>query len=205
MEKQVLSNIKTEEYVQDKFNKISVFLTKFIFSHNFDTLKRTGYIDSYTKDPNIMDIVTLGERQRLLFLLFRNKKLCSENLKKIVLELAIVPVQVVFSYELVNDYCMIAIDFPEEYTPDYDHIVNGRYSKLSENFKKGFPVSRDVFNSNKERVGAEYTIYYHIFNKTDWLRNFWLERLDLMELDSKLELWTKPDEKELIFNIKNVL
>lgn len=210
MEKQVISNSvnvneKTVESVQDNLNKTSIFLTKFIFANNFDALKKSGFVNSYTKDPEIMNIITLAENQRLLFLLFKNKKMGANNLKKIVSELATIPVQIVFSYELVNDYSMIVIDFPERYTIDYDSIVQGKYSKLSLEFKQGFPATRDVRNTSGERVGAEYTIYYHIFNKTDWLREFWEKRLNLMELDPKLELWDVPDERDLIFNVKNIL
>lgn len=190
---------------QEKFNKITVFLTKFIFGDNFDILRKVGFVDSYSSDPSIMNILTLSENQRLLFLLFKNKKMNLEQIDKVVKDLAIVPVDTVFSYELVNDYAMIVIDFPEKYTTDYDNIVNGKYSKLTDSFKDKFPVSREVFNSKKERIGKEYTIYYHIFNKTDWLKNFWMERLNLIELDEKLELWQKPDEDDLIFNLKNII
>lgn len=203
MEKQVSSN--TEQEKQDKFNKTTVFLTKFIFGNNFDMLRKIGFADSYTSDPEIMSILTLGQNQRLLFLLFRNKKLGINEMKKVVIDLAIVPVQSVFSYELVNDYSMIVIDFPEKYTQDYDYVVKGMYSKLSDSFKEKFPISRDVFNSKKVRIGKEYTIYYHIFNKTEWLKNFWMERLGLIELDDKLELWEKPGDSDLIFDVKKII
>lgn len=202
MEKQTSSN--TEQEKQDKFNKTTVFLTKFIFGNNFDMLKKTGFIDSYTSEPEIMKILTLNENQRFLFLLFKNNKLKTEEMKQIVSDLAIVPVQIVFSYELINDYSMIVIDFPEKYTKDYDHVVNGMYSKLSEEFKEKFPITRDVFNDKKVRIGKEYTIYYHIFNKTEWLKDFWMERLNLIELDDKLELWEKPNESDLVFDIKKI-
>ena len=190
---------------QEKFNKITVFLTKFIFGDNFDMLRKVGFVDSYTSDPSIMSILTLSENQRLLFLLFKNNKMNLTQINKVVKDLAVVPVDTVFSYELVNDYAIIVIDFPEKYTVDYDNIVNGKYSKLTDSFKDKFPISREVFNSKKERIGKEYTIYYHIFNKTDWLKNFWMERLHLIELDDKLELWQKPDENDLIFNLKNII
>jgi hypothetical protein len=145
MEKQVSSN--TEQEKQDRFNKTTVFLTRFIFGSNFEMLRKVGFTDSYTSDPEITNIITLSENQRLLFLLFRNKKLTLDDMKKIVIDLAIIPIGVVFAYELVNDYCMIVIDFPEKYTQDYDYIVKGSYSKLSNSFKDKFPISRDVYNS----------------------------------------------------------
>lgn len=197
MEKQVHSNT-------DKFNKISTFLVKFIYGENFDMLKKSGFEDGYTSDPDISSMLTLGANQRMLFLLFRNKKLKLEDLKKISVSLANIPIDVVFSYELVNDYSMVVIDFPEKYIADYDHIVNGRYSKLSESFKNHFPITKDVYNAKKIRIGKEYTIYHHIFNKTNWLKNFWCERLNLVELDDKLELWHSPDKADLVFEVKNL-
>lgn len=186
------------------FNKTTTFLTKFLFQENLDILKKVGFIDSYTSDPSIMEILTLGKDQRFLFILFKNKKLTLEDLKKVVNDLSKLPIQTVFAYELINDYAMVVIDFPEKYIKDYDNLVEGKYSKLSFDFKDTFPMTIDVFNENKQRIGKEYTIYYHIFNKTDWLKNFWMERFALMELDDKLELWEKPNSKDLNFNIKNI-
>jgi len=204
MEKQVHSN-ELEKQKQDKFNKITAFLGKFIFGANFDTLKKVGLVDCYTSDPEIMEILQLAENQRFLFLLFKNKKLNLEEIKKVLTTLTTVPVDVVFAYELVNDYCMVVLDFPVEFISDYDHIVNGRYSKLSEQFKVVFPETRDAFNEKKQRLGKEYTIYYHIFQKSDWLKEFWCERLGLVELDEKLELWSKPEKEDLIFEVKNIV
>jgi hypothetical protein len=199
MERQVISENK------DKiFNKTTVFLTKFIFGDHFDMMKKLGLIDSYVEDPEIMKIVTPGKDQRILFLLFKNKKLTLADLKKITLEMAISSVQVVFSYELINDYSMIVVDFPQEFIYDYDCIKEGKYSKLSGNFKSRFPMTVDVYNDKNIKIGKEYTLYHHIFNRTDWLKNFWLERLGLMELDEKLELWEQPLEKDLIFNINKI-
>lgn len=205
MEKQVHSDQEKAEKFQDKFNKITTFLIKFIFQENFDILKKSGFADSYTSDPDIMNILTLKEDQRLLFLLFRNKKLKLDDLKKITTSLAKVPVEIVFSYELVNDYSMIVLDFPEKFIQDYDHIVNGRYSKLSDSFKNRLPMTKETFNDKGQRLGREYTLYYHIFNKTQWLRDFWCQRLGYAELDEKLELWEQPNEKDLIFNVNNII
>jgi hypothetical protein len=206
MEKQVHSNQQERiNNLQDKFNNITTFLTKFIFQGNFDMLKKSGYIDAYTSDPEIMNILELTQRQRFLFLLFKNKKLNLEDLKKITTSLALVPVDVVFSYELVNDYSMIVLEFPDRFVEDFDHIIEGRFSKLSDSFKDRFDMTREVINTKGQVMGKEYTLYYHIFNKTQWLKDFWLDRLGLCELDPKLELWEKPSEKDKIFNIKTII
>lgn len=203
MQKQVLS--KEEEKIQDKFNKISIFISKFLFRDNLDSLKKAGFQDSFIQDPTIGDVITREDHQRFLFLLFKNKKMSVQELEKIVLDMAVVPVESVISYELVNDYSMVVLEFPEKFISDYDNVVHGKYSKLSEEYKKGFPDTRDVFNSEKKRIGAEYTIYHHVFNKTNWLKEFWKEKLNLAEIDDNLELWTKPYEEDLIFNVKTII
>ena len=208
MEKQVNSNTAIEH----KFNKTTVFLTKFIFGDNFDMMKKIGFIDTYISDPEIDKMFNIDgdqkifdKNQRVLFLLFKNKKLPAKDIKKIVTDLALVPIYIYFSYELINDYSMIVIDFPEKYIPDYDHFINGMYSKFSQSFKDKFPVARDVFNAKNIKIGKEYTLYHHVFNKTEWLKNFWMERLGLMELDEKLELWEKADNKDLIFDVSKII
>lgn len=206
MEKQ--ANFKTDQEIyQEKFNKTTAFLGKFIFSEkeNFEMLKKVGFMDCYISDPEIMDIITLNNSQKLLFLLFKNKKLNLEDIRKMVTSLATIPVSIVFSYELVNDYSMVVIEFPESFNSDYENVIEGKYSKLSEDFKSKFPVAQELLNSKKQVVGKEYTIYYHIFNKTDWLKEFWMKRLNLFELDDRLELWGQPDQKDLVFDINNIL
>lgn len=206
MEKQVHSNQQEKiNSLTDKFNKTTVFLTKFIFQDSFDMIKKSGYVDAYISDPEIMNILQLTERQRFLFLLFRNKKLNLEDLKRITTSLAAIPVEIVFSYELVNDYSMIVIEFPERFVDDFDHVVKGNYSKLSQSFKDRFPTTKEALNTKGQVMGKEYTLYYHIFNKTQWLKDFWMERLGLCELDPKLELWEIPNETDLTFNIQNIL
>jgi len=200
MEKQAHSS----ERIQDKYNITTLFLTKFIFGNNFEILKKIGLVDSYTQDPTIMDMIKLNNNQRLLFILLKNKKMSHEELKKIVVELAEVPVSSVFSYELVNEHVVIVLDFPEQFIDDYDNVLQGRYSKLSDNFKRAFPATIEV-TEDKKVIGKEYTIYYHIFNKTQWLKNQWMDKLGLMELSDNLELWSKPNEKDLIFNIQNII
>lgn len=206
MEKQVSSNPeeKAKEF-QGKFNKITIFLSKFIFQENFDILKKSGFIDSYTSDPDVSSVIEPKQEQRLLFLLFKSKKMNLEDLKNIVKSLVKVPTDIIFSYELVNDYSMIVIDFPENYIRDYDYVIQGKYSKLSEDFKNKFEMTQEVLNSNKVRIAREYTLYHHIFNKTQWLKQFWMDRLGLCEIEDNVELWEQPDKSDLYFNVTSIV
>ena len=202
MEKQVHSN--TEGIYQTRFNKITVFLTKFIFSSNLTILKGLGYIDGFVRDEIISNLEGL-EDHKYLFLLFKNKKMSAKQVERIVKGLTLIKAEVLISYELVDDYFMVVLDFPNKYVEDYNNILEGRYSKLSEEFQNKFPSIVDVKNEDGKKLGKEYTLYHHIFNKTDWLKNFWCEKLNLVELDESLELWQKPDKRDLVFDIKNYI
>jgi hypothetical protein len=187
-----------------KFNITSIFLTKFLFGANFDSLKKAGLVNSYIEDPQVQEMIDIvvGPDVKLLFLLFRNNKLSTDMLKNIVQSLLLGSSTIVMTYELINNYSMIVLSYPSKFKEDFNKIVGGKYSKLSEDFKSRFPETRDALDSEGKVLGKEYTLYYHIFNKTDWLKKFWLKRLDLVELNEDLELWEKPQQEDLIFNIK---
>lgn len=189
-----------------KHNKISLFLTRFLFGNNMDYLRKSGYIDSFIKDKNINEeLLNLKDEDRSLFLLFKNNKLKIDDIIEIIRNISHTYLDIRYFYELIDNYVMIVIDYPSKYIKDYDNIINGKYSKLSEKFKNTFPETEDVLNEKKIRIGKRHTIYYHIFNKTEWLQNYWKTKLNLIELDDNLELWTKPLEEDLVFNIKNYI
>lgn len=189
-----------------KHNKISLFLSRFIFNGNMDLLRKSGFIDSYIKDKNVgEDLLLVDSNTRLLFLLFKNNKLKMSEIIQIIRDLNIINVNIRYSYELINNYFMIVVDFPKKFNEDYDNVVKGRYSKLSEEFKEGFPQTEDVLNENKARMGKRYTIYHHIFERTEWIQEYWKKRLGLMELDENLELWGRPLEIDMEFDIKQLI
>lgn len=188
-----------------KHNKISLFLSRFIFNGNMDILRKSGFIDSYIKDKNIdQDLLLVDSNTRLLFLLFKNNKMKMSEIIEIIKELSVININIRYSYELINNYFMIVVDFPKEFNQDYDNVIKGRYSKLSEDFKKAFPQTEDVVSENKVRMGKRYTIYHHIFERTEWLQNFWMQKLGLIELDYNLELWGRPLEADLEFDIEEL-
>lgn len=204
MEKQENFNLtgnKKTSKKEKKFTKTTLFLTRCIFSVNFEALRKTGFVDSYVEDPTH----PIEGSQDKIFLLFKNKNLTVEDLSNIINVLAVIPINIIHSYELVNDYSMIVIEFPKEFSSDYKMFLEGKYSKFSKEFKETFPETRDVFNERNQKIGEEYTIYYHIFNRTDWLKNYWLKRLNLVKLEPGVELWQQADDKDLVFDVNSIL
>lgn len=89
---------------------------------------------------------------------------------------------------------------PPQFGADYLLFINGAYSKTSPDFKKCFKMTDYLTNPSTGELlktpGGGYmterTMYYHIFNKTDFLKSKWLETLgDEIELPD--ELYQKCD------------
>lgn len=186
---------------KNNYNKTSVFLVKALFKENFDLLKKCGFVNGFIKMDGLE--ILQGPGRRLLLLLFKHNKLKITDIKNIIHQNT--HVNVLFADELVNDYLVIAVEFPPEFNKDYDMFIEGKYSKFSKEFKSLFPKTKDAFNSKNVKVGKKYTLYYHIFHKTEWLKNFWKTKFELIELDDKLELWEKPNEEDTILKTENLI
>lgn len=94
---------------------------------------------------------------------------------------------------------------PSNYRQDYFLFLKGKYSEFSSNYKSNFPiiVLRKDNNGKYIKDGKEYirdkTEFYHIFNRTEELKNFWKKKLNYNEetdLFEDLELYEKPDTRK---------
>lgn len=89
---------------------------------------------------------------------------------------------------------------PPKFGIDYLLFLNGAYSRTSPDFKACFQLKVYKQGANGEYLKTptgsyqtEYTIYYHIFNKTDFLRNRWMDTLEVARLPKDMELYDKCD------------
>jgi len=93
---------------------------------------------------------------------------------------------------------MIVFNVPREFEKDYKYFIEGKYSKFSNSFKDLFPKTSNVYDNLGVFLNKEHTIYYHIFNRSEWLKETWMEKLKINEIPEDLELWDKPNiEKEV--------
>lgn len=72
---------------------------------------------------------------------------------------------------------------PKRFRRDYELFLEGKYSKLSAEYKKCFQLEQfkvDIYGK-PVKEGNKYikepTDFYHIFNKTDDIKSRWLERI----------------------------
>lgn len=105
-------------------------------------------------------------------------------------------------YDIERGYTVLVIKFPTEYIKDFRLFKEGKYSKFSKAYIESFfPFKKVVaWDHEGKPCKEEYTLFYHIFHKTDWLKDWWAKRLayDPAEFGDK-ELWSKPeDSKEFL-------
>lgn len=93
---------------------------------------------------------------------------------------------------------IVVFRVPPKFGTDYLLFLNGAYSMTSPDFKACFQLK--VYKQDdkgvylKTSTGAyqtEYTMYHHIFNKTEYLRNKWRDALGDVLLPKDMELYDK--------------
>lgn len=90
---------------------------------------------------------------------------------------------------------------PPRFGTDYLLFLNGAYSLTSPDFKACFRLTNYVLGPDGKTLRTstgslqtEYTIYYHIFNKTEYLRNQWIKTLgEDIVMPKNMELYQKCD------------
>lgn len=106
-------------------------------------------------------------------------------------------------YDVGDNYTIIVVKFPTQFIKEFNHFKDGKFSKFSKTYINSFfPFKKPKeWDSNGKVIKEEYTLFHHIFNKTDWLKDWWTKRLgyeDMKEFELD-EWWNKPHDKEEVF------
>lgn len=151
-------------------------------SHGFIS----GYLDDYEHDLDYEDVV---------YLLF--KPLNLEKFKLFLNEIYEKNSLILEDYNTEKDEIIIIFKLSEKYKKDYELILAGKYSKVSEEFKDNFPKTVIINGIQKPSLQTM------IFNKDPQLAKYWNDFLgtDLI-ITNNLELWPGVDLKKEILNYK---
>lgn len=104
-----------------------------------------------------------------------------------------------------NNKVVLVYRIPKRFKRDYEMFLEGKYSKLGEDFKKCFVLEEFVKDINGKPVKEngrylkEPSDFFHIFNQTDKIKDKWKERLGYSEDEHILdgcELYSKQDPIE---------
>lgn len=103
---------------------------------------------------------------------------------------------------------ILVFKIPDQFKRDFKLFLEGQYSKVTDTYKKCFqlekPSKTERGDIKREPTGSiimEPTTFFHIFNKSDKLRNIYIEKLGLDDFKwpEELELYDKVNiEKETI-------
>lgn len=161
----------------------SIFIVPTL-SINRTTLQDVGFVQGYIGDVR-QDI----QHKNAVYLLFKPKNLDSfrsfleneHSLKK----------EIIDDYDYEDGYVVVVYKLNKKFKSDFDLIKEGKYSKTSENFQKIFPkVIKMVRNGlNKDMISLQY----RVFNKTEDLKRFWEDKIDI-DFEDSWELWEGFDE-----------
>lgn len=153
-----------------------------------------GFIDAFIGDVNH------EKYDQGLYLLFKPSKLDAEF--NLWIDKHRKRLDFIEDYDVDKGLVMLVFKLPVKYINDYTLFQEGKYSLFSKEFKELFPMTKDKLDGRNNVLAKEYTLYYHIFNKTDWLKKVWVDRLGLESVSSEFELWDKPNPDREIFDIK---
>lgn len=179
----------------EKKTNTSLFLLPALEITN-EVLQSLGFVNAYLNDDE--HCYTYKE---CVYLLFKDPNIDTLDEFTAILESKNILID---EYDVDKNHVMVVVKFPEEYIKEYKFFKQGKYSKFSKTFiKKYFPFTKKVKDSNGKNKD-EHTLYYHIFNKTDWIKNWWNERLGYTEgKELKMdEWWDIPDNTKEVFRYK---
>lgn len=108
-------------------------------------------------------------------------------------------------YDYPGGFTILVYNYDDKWKSDVRLLMNGKFSKTSENFQKEIPevvVNKNHFNNSN--VKREMSVQHHIFRKTETLRKYWKTEFDLDLIDNEeTEYWQYYPEREIL--TKNII
>lgn len=96
-------------------------------------------------------------------------------------------------YDYEGGYTVLVYRFNPKYAQEYELFQQGKYSKFSKEYKGLFSKFVTVRDPESGKIGDTLSLPYHVFNKTEALREYREEKLGvkLEELGVE-EYWSSP-------------
>lgn len=101
-----------------------------------------------------------------------------------------------------KDIILLTYLLPLEFREDYDKIMEGQYSKLSEDFRALFENEVEIYDHVLGKTVLGKSLQMMIFDKDETLRKDWELQLGVF-IDSDTELWKKPNKDKETFKVSN--
>jgi hypothetical protein len=163
----------------------SIFIVPTLKIHR-DKLKENGYLNGY-----ISDVRRDVQYQNAVCLLFQPTNL--DRFREFLIDESERTRQLIDDYDYEDGFVVVVYTLDKKWKKDFALVREGLYSQTSKEFQDSFPKVIKIIKNGLHR--DEISLQFRIFNKTEDLRKYWEDRLD-MEFTENMEVWNG-------FNIDN--
>jgi hypothetical protein len=150
---------------------------------NRDKLKENGYLNGYMSDVR-RDV----QYQNAVYLLFQPSNF--DKFREFLVDEYERTKQIIDDYDYEDGFVVVVYTLDKKWKKDFALVREGLYSQTSQEFQDDFPKVIKIIKSGLHR--DEIYLQYRIFKKTDDLRTYWEERLD-MQFTEDMEVWNGFD------------
>jgi len=159
-----------------------------------DALKLNGFINGYIKDER-----KDTQYEDAVYILFQphnvdrfREFLDAEYERKD---------HVIEDYDYEDGFVVLVCKLNPKFKKDFKLIKEGKYSKTSKGFQELFPKVVKILRNGLNK--DEPSLQLRIFKKTEDLKEFWEEKLDVT-FDENYEVWDGWDEQREVLNLDKI-
>lgn len=159
-----------------------------------DDLKKNGYLNGYLSDAR-RDV----QYKDCVYVLFKPSNLNAfrefldkehERTKDIIDD-----------YDYEDGFVVLVYKLNDKWKDDFLLVMEGLYSRTSEEFQKQFPKKIAIVRNHLQR--DEVSLQHRIFRKTQDLKEYWEDRLDVVFTDD-MEVWDGFNYQNEILDLDNI-
>jgi len=161
---------------------------------NRDKLKENGYLNGYMSDVR-RDV----QYQNAVYLLFQPSNL--DKFREFLDGEAERTKQIIDDYDYEDGFVVLVCKLNPKFKKDFKLIKQGKYSKTSKGFQDLFPKVVKILRNGLQK--DEPSLQLRIFKKTEDLKEFWEEKLDVT-FDENYEVWDGWDEQREVLNLDKI-
>lgn len=169
-------------------NATTLFLIP-LFNIKRDKLIMHGFESAYIKDE-MREI----EYKNAIFLLFRPFK-SVDAFNEFVEQERKRGAPIIDEYDYVDGWTVLVYQYADKWEEDVSIIMDGKFSKVSDRFKKMIPATvEEIVNGYRKEKAS---IQHQIFNKTPYIKEYWKKTLDI-DIEDCEEHWEYYPSREIL-------
>jgi hypothetical protein len=171
----------------------SIFIVP-IFSIDKEKLKTNGFVNGFIKDSR-----REVQYKNSVYLLFKPEDL--DKFRDFLVGEYERTKQIIDDYDYEEGYVVVVYQINTRLLPDIELIKQGKYSQTSTKFQQIFPKIVKIKKHGFQK--DEISLQHRVFNKTEDLKQFWEDKLDVV-FDDDMEVWHGFIEENEILDLDKI-